>query len=221
MPVPIEDRPSASVHPVLWILTGIIAALELLFWAVDNRYVGHALSRGELITKFAFHDQLFDYALREGVVHLQLVYSFVSYAFLHGFPLHMILNMVAFLGLGHAITRLAGIGAFLAVAAVSAVGGALVFGLVQTTEASLVGASGVVFGLIGTLTAWQERALRTTGQPRGDIWMRCVGLVVLNGLMYLSFGGGVAWEAHLGGFVAGWLMAYPFPPRPRLRDRLA
>ncbi|HUF86879.1 MAG TPA: hypothetical protein VMM59_05805, partial [Thermohalobaculum sp.] len=37
--------------------------------------------------------------------------------------------------------------------------------------------------------------------------------VALNLILDLGLGGLLAWEAHLGGWIAGWLLAYVFPPR--------
>ncbi len=63
------------------------------------------------------------------------------------------------------------------------------------------------------ITAWQEQALRRAGIGRAPIWKRIAGLVALNLILALGLGGLLAWQAHLGGWVAGWLLAYAFPPR--------
>ena len=45
------------------------------------------------------------------------------------------------------------------------------------------------------------------------IWRRIGGLVVLNAALAFGLGGLLAWQAHLGGWVAGWLLAGVFRPR--------
>jgi membrane associated rhomboid family serine protease len=90
---------------------------------------------------------------------------------------------------------------------------ALTFGLIAGTMGPMVGASGAIFGMLAVLTAWQERALRLAGLSRSPIWKRIGGLVVVNVLLAFGMGGLLAWEAHLGGWVAGWLLASVFRPR--------
>jgi membrane associated rhomboid family serine protease len=201
------------VHPALWAAVGLMALVEVMFWAAGRGALPPELSRLPVYAGFAFHDTLFEWARAEGVLPAQLLWSFLSYAFLHGGWLHLGVNAAALLGLGHAVSRLAGIGAFTAIFVGSAVAGALVFALITDTPAPLVGASGSVFGLLATITAWQEQALRAHGLPRRAIWQRIGGLALLNVVMYFGLGGLLAWEAHLGGFIAGWLLAYRFPPR--------
>ena len=38
----------------------------------------------------------------------------------------------------------------------------------------------------------------------GPLWQSLLGLAVLNAVLWAALGGLLAWEAHLGGFVAGW-----------------
>lgn len=203
------------VHPILWIAAGAMVAPELLFAAADAGLVGRPLDRIHAYAGFAWWDIVFEMARREGVLPLQLTWSLVTHAFLHGGWLHLMMNAAAFLGLGHAISQLAGIRAAAAIFAVSAAAGALAFSLITDHGGPLVGASGAVFGYIAVLTAWQEQALRRFGHDRTAIWSRILGLVAINALLHFGMGGMLAWEAHLGGFVAGWLMALVFPPRLR------
>jgi membrane associated rhomboid family serine protease len=205
------------VHPALWVAAGLMALPELVFWAQGAGFLGPEAGRYSLYTLFAWWDVAFEHARANGVLSLQLVWSLVTHAFMHGGLLHLLMNGAAFLGLGHAVTQLAGIRATAVIFAVTAAAGALTFSLITDHPGPLVGASGVVFGLIAVLTAWQERALRRHGQDRTAIWQRILGLVAINVVLDIGMGGMLAWEAHLGGFVAGWLMASVV--RPRLRRR--
>lgn len=211
----VEPRQLARqpVHPSLWFMAGLMAALEALFWAAEAGFISPLFSRYHAFALFAFWDPWFEAALQRGVVTWPLLWSFLTSALLHGDWLHLALNLAAFLGLGHAITRLAGIRATLSIFAVSAIGGVLAFGLISDHPGPMVGASGAVFGYLAALTAWQERALRQAHHPRTEIWQRVLGLVLINAVLDVALGGLLAWEAHLGGFVAGWVMAYAFPPK--------
>jgi len=209
------------VHPVLWLMAGVMMAFELLFAAVEAGHVTPLLSRWQAYVAFAFFDPVFEMALQGYAVDPRLFWTPLTHAFLHGGWMHLLLNTAAFLGLGHFICSSAGLRAVLLIFAVSAISGALAFALISDFSGPMVGASGAIFGFLGAVTAWQERGLRRAGLDRTVIWQRVLGLVALNALLDLGLGGMLAWEAHLGGFVGGWLMAYACPPRApaRLRPR--
>ncbi|MEO0822124.1 MAG: rhomboid family intramembrane serine protease [Pseudomonadota bacterium] len=211
---------NAPVHPVLWVIAGSWAAIELLLNLADAGYGPPQMQRHVVYWTYGFNDRVFEFARSGNGVPTQLLVGTVTHAFLHGGWLHLALNGAAFLGLGHAISRDAGIWPTVAIFLLTAAAGALTFGLVATSYVPLVGASGAVFGLLGTLTAWQERWLAEQGASRQPIWMRVAGVIAINVVMAFGFGGfAIAWQAHLGGFAAGWLLAYAFPPR--LRERRA
>ena len=204
---------SIPVHPVLWIMIAVMIGFEVLFAAVDAGLVPEGLGRWPVYLQLAFFDLVFEYARAGHGVEPQLVWSFLTHALLHGGWLHLAMNGAAFLGLGHALVRTIGIGRFLVVFAVTAIAGAVTFGLIAQTDGPVVGASGAVFGLFAVITAWQERSLRLMWRSRATIWRRIGGLVVLNAALAFGLGGLLAWEAHLGGWVAGWLLAGMFRPR--------
>lgn len=217
---PVVPRKQASVHPALWATVAFMAAIELAMNLAEMRVLPPVFSRWVIYSGFAFFDTMFELAVRDGVVHAQLLWSLVTHAFLHGGWLHLGLNAAAFLGLGHAITREAGIRVTATVFVLTAIVGALSFAIVTDSRAPLVGASGAVFGFLGTVTAWQERWLADRGASRRPIWARIAGVIFINAVMALGIGGMlIAWEAHLGGFAAGWLLGYAFlPDRRQLRN---
>ncbi len=201
------------VHPILWIMIAVMIGFELLFSAADAGLVPEVLGRWPVYEHLAFIDILFDRARAGLGVEPRLVWSLVTHAFLHGGWLHLAVNGAPFLALGHMLVRAIGIGRFLVIFAVTAIAGALSFGLLADTDGPVVGASGAIFGLFAIITAWQERALRRAGRSRAMIWRRIGGLVVLNLALAFGLGGLLAWQAHLGGWVAGWLLAGVFQPR--------
>ncbi|HSF94472.1 MAG TPA: rhomboid family intramembrane serine protease [Thermohalobaculum sp.] len=210
----------ARVHPILWIIVTTMVGFELMFAAVDAGWAPESLGRDHIYYRFAFLDLLFDHW--RGQVRIEFIYgtpedtlrlrTFLTHAFLHGGWLHLAFNGAAFLGLGHAIVQAVGIARFLVIFAACAIAGALAFGLIAQANGPMVGASGAIFGFLGVVTAWQERALRLAGRSRAMIWKRIAGLVAINALLALGLGGLLAWEAHLGGWVAGWLLAGLFRP---------
>ncbi|MEM7496771.1 MAG: rhomboid family intramembrane serine protease [Pseudomonadota bacterium] len=194
-------------------MVGLWVVIELVMQGADAGLLPGYLSRWVLYSGFGFEDVVFEQAMRGDGVQPKLLWSLVTHALLHGGWLHLALNAAAFLGLGHGISRDAGFGATLAIFVVTAAAGALAFGLMADSYVPLVGASGAVFGLLGVLTCWQERWLASHGASRDAIWARVAGVIAINMLMAVGLGGWqIAWQAHLGGFAAGWLMGYVFPP---------
>ena len=210
---PTEQPPGrVPVHPLLWTLTGAIVVIQLLQSLATAGAAPQLFSWQAAFTLFGFWDTDFDLALAGGDVVPRLLWSTVTHAFLHAGWLHLAMNMAVFLALGHAIVQAIGPGRMLVAFVVCAVAGALAFGLLGETRGPLVGASGAVFGFLGMVTAWQERALAHSGLSRRAIWQRIAGLVAINLVLDIGLGGLLAWEAHLGGFVAGWLLALVWPP---------
>lgn len=76
----------------------------------------------------------------------------------------------------------------------------------------MVGASGALFGLAGAWLAWDGQEARAHRAPLWPVLGRMAGLVVLNIALWVLQGGLLAWETHLGGFVAGWLWAMWIAP---------
>lgn len=158
------------------------------------------------------------------LVELGEVWRLVTANFLHGFPLHLVLNALGLLGLGFVVERILGsaaTGLVLAASGLGAMGGGLLAGYTWA-----VGASGLVTGLVGALL-WTEfrrpEALPALWRiPRAVL----VGAVVGESALLL-FVPGIAHAAHAGGLLAGGAAAaLTAPPRdgrppPRRRWLLA
>jgi membrane associated rhomboid family serine protease len=114
-------------------------------------------------------------------------------------------NMWALLIVGPAVEKVLGAGRYLTVYLISALGGSvLVYLLVPFEQAA--GASGAIFGLFG---AWFVLARRL-----GLDYRLIVTLIVLNLILSFSWHA-IAWQAHVGGLIAGGLLtaAYAYAPR--------
>ncbi len=98
---------------------------------------------------------------------------------------------------------------------VTAVAGGVFYWQIAHSPFPMVGASGAVFGLFAVVTAWQERALAAAGVSRAPIWRRIGVLVALNVALHFALEGLLAWEAHLGGWIAGWILGLTMRPRGR------
>jgi len=137
----------------------------------------------------------------------QPVTMFGTYAFLHGGPVHLVVNMIALASFGTAIVNRIGQKRFLVVYGISVLGGAVGFGLFSESPAPMVGASGALFGLLGVWVCWDYLDRRYHGDPLWVTLRAIVFLVLYNLVFWLLLHGQLAWETHFGGFVAGWLLA--------------
>mgnify|MGYP001057532477 CR=1 FL=1 len=200
--------------PVLWWLTGSLLMIELFAQLGDRGLLAGYDLRAWLISNGAFWDFLFppgrvDQALYPGQSYVMLL----THAFLHAGTLHVIMNAVIFIALAKTLALAYGLRAVLLMSTVGAVASGVAFGLLETTAAPMVGASGVVFCLIGVWLYATRESAKALGQPTRSVASILIGLVLIHVLLHVFMGGMIAWQAHLGGFVAGFFVV-PWLVRP-------
>ena len=193
----------------LWVLVGVMAVIEALLGLSDAGYLLPEGLRWSAFALGAFWQPLLSGQVAP-IYPGQTVVMFLSYAFLHGGLAHLALNSVVLLALGKLATVRIGMTRTLAVLALSAVGGAVVFGLLSTGGVPMIGASGAVFGLLGLWQAWDYRMRKRMGQPLKPVLTTILALIVANVVFFVILGGGLAWEAHLGGWLVGWIAGQSF-----------
>ncbi len=138
-------------------------------------------------------------------------WQLLTSAFTHVEIWHVAMNMFALLLFGPALEGIVGRTRFLGVYLVSALGGSAAVMLLSSPSGSTVGASGALFGLLGALLVVARKArldTRALLQNLGlGVAISVYGLVV----------GGISWQGHLGGFVAGAAAAAVVAYAPRAR----
>jgi len=173
------------------------------------------------------------------------VWAFVTYSLLHGGTMHIVFNLLWMAIFGSALARRYGAGRFLLFSALCSVGGAVahltthwgegapMIGASAAVSGQMAGALRFVFELGGPLGAFRRSdraAYYVPAQPLADcirnqqvlvfvaVWF---GLNLFFGLMSGPVAGQpatIAWQAHIGGFVAG-LALFPFlDPVPQRRN---
>ncbi len=180
-----------------------MAAIELVLSLSDAGIVGQASWRWAAIALGAFWQPLLSGDLPP-VFPGQPLTMFITYAFLHGGLLHLALNGVVLLSLGKFCSLRIGAVRTLLVLALSAIGGALCFGLIGASDGPMIGASGAVFGLLGLWQSWDFALRRHAGLPVQPVLVAILGLAAANVVFFVILNGGLAWEAHLGGWLVGW-----------------
>jgi membrane associated rhomboid family serine protease len=146
--------------------------------------------------------------VRDGDLHRILIANLI-----HAFPLHLVFNLLCLLAVGRMLERAIGSERVICVMGASALGAMAATGWLR--EESVVGVSGVVFGLAAGLL-WVElrcaEALPAWWRfPRRAMLWICGALVLDSALGFLI--PMVAGEAHLGGFAAGLLAVALVTPR--------
>ena len=172
---------------------------------IPARYVGEALPGGQIAS----------------------ITSFATHMGLHGDYAHLAINSGWMLAFGSIVARRIGSYRFLTLSLVTGIAGAALF-LVMNWGllAPMVGASGAISGLMGAAVRFMFNARATGGRDGTSLvppmsllqvlqdqrarlmigsW---VGINLLFGLVFdrIFSAGGIAWEAHLGGFVAGLIL---------------
>lgn len=212
-PPPISDVP---LH--LWILVGSMAFIEVVLSLADRGIIGSPDWRAISLAYGAFWTPLINGNVLP-IFDAQPATMFLSHAFLHGGFFHLVMNTVVLLSLGKFIATQSGPWATLLLFAVSAIGGGIAFALLNASNAPMIGASGAVFGFLGTWQYWEAATRYRTKRPLRPVFSTLMGLVIANLLIAFVLQGGLAWEAHLGGFIAGALMGPFMAKQARNRAR--
>jgi len=195
-----ETHTPVPIH--LWLLVGVMAAIELVLSGADLGWFGAPDWRLIAIEYGAFWQPIATGA-EPPLFAAQPYTMFLSHAFLHGGMFHFVMNGVILLALGKYVAERAGPWPMLGLFFVSAVAGGLGFALLAHTANPMIGASGAVFGFLGLWQYWEAQARRARGLTLRPVISTLVGLVVINLVLLVALRGGLAWQAHLGGFVAG------------------
>jgi membrane associated rhomboid family serine protease len=219
--IPLRDANPSSRFPVVTLSIIVLCTLVYLYEASLGpglqSFVGaYGLVPGEVTYGLQSHELGFLGVLR----------PFVTSMFLHGGWLHLIGNMWFLWIFGDNVEDMLGSGRFMIFYLVAGLAAGAAHYFVQPTSAlPTVGASGAIAGVLAGYMILFPHARVTTLVPL-VLFFRVMELpaVVVVGLWFLIqigsgvlslglSGGGVAWWAHVGGFVAGALLVRLVTPR--------
>lgn len=196
-----------------WLLAiiGVFVAIELVLVFADLGVLGPARLRLMAYENGGFWPGLLgDW---QPNYPAQPYLMFLTYSFLHTGPVHLIVNMITLWSLGVAVIERVGMRGFTLLYILSILGGAVGYALLATGLRPMVGASGALFGLAGGLLAWMYVDRFTYRQGVLPVAQAVVLLIILNLVLWWAMDGQLAWETHLGGFIAGWIVALLIDPR--------
>ncbi|ALV28440.1 hypothetical protein APZ00_16340 [Pannonibacter phragmitetus] len=236
-PLPPSQK-AFNIPAVVAVLAGLMLVVHLIrteFLSADANY--------EILVLFGFWParysaELFGAGLVPGGYAAD-VWSFLTYAFLHGSWAHVGMNMAWMIAFAPPLAVRLGTVRFLALSAVAAIAGVLVHLALHFGEAvPVIGASAAVSGQMAAVFRFafqpggpmaggnrnDPRAYELPVAPLRDALLnaRVRNLLILWFGINLLFGvaggellgasGDIAWEAHVGGFLAGFLLFPYFDP---------
>lgn len=237
-----ESQPQQGREPV-FLLPGDVAAVIGVLAAVHlaSTLVLNQAGQLQLIFWFAFQPLRIIAGLDDPSLAVPLIWTPFSHALLHAGWEHLLINAAWFAIFATPVSRRYGAGPMLAIFFVSAAVGAALFAATTLySGAYLVGASGGVAGLTGAAMRFIFQPVVVAQHPEtgervivgrrlasfGDLWRDSRARffiliwVVLNAAVPLlplltGMEVSVAWQAHLGGFLAGILTVGLFERKAR------
>ncbi|ARO13995.1 rhomboid family protein [Ketogulonicigenium robustum] len=224
---PSPFKPESAVNPlppVVVALFLILLGVELALSLADVGLFGgqaRASWRSQAMMEYGFFPPMLDYVMHGGFDPMVLK-NFVTYAFVNVSTLGSVFSIVLLVALGKFVGEAFSQWALTAILLVSAIGGAVMFGIFAPDRAVLIGFYPAAYGLIGAYTyiLWLSYA---QGDMRRLQAFRLIGVLMLLQLAYgLIFGAHPAWIAELSGFIFGGLISVVVAPGgvQRLRRRL-
>ena len=199
-------RAWVAAHWLLGLIVLACTAVELVLQGADHGLWGAGRWRGLAYEYGGFWRGLLgswqpNYAGQPAVM-------FTSYGLLHSGFLHLLVNMITLVSLGQIVIERVGQPRFAVIYAGALLGGAAGFALLSSAVQPMVGASGALFGLAGVVVGWEYTIRRAAREGLGPVLRVIVLLIALNLVMYWAMDGSLAWETHMGGFIAGWVAGW-------------
>lgn len=248
-PERMQTPPPKPPSEPIFNLPRVVSTLAVLLIAIHlvDSYMLSRDGRFELVVTFGFLPLRY---LPDAVAQYQLpggegarVWTFLTYAFLHGGWGHLFINVMWMAVFGSAVARRFGTLRFLLLSAVCAAAGAGLHLAMHFGEAvPMIGASAAISGQMAAATRFvfqsggplgamrrtdpfayrvpARGALESLSNPKVAMFLLVwFGINLLFGIISLPIAGegaSIAWEAHIGGFLAGFLLFPLFDPvRPR------
>jgi membrane associated rhomboid family serine protease len=224
--IPLRDDNPASMKPLVSV-TFLVMCVLVFLWQLS---LGPAAGRRVIYALGVIPAVLL--GLTELPAELNVVppsFTLVTSMFMHGGWMHLLGNMLYLWIFGDNVEDSMGHGRFIVFYLLCGVTAALAQALPQPgSSVPMVGASGAISGVLGAYLLLYPHArvlvliplpfwLHVVRLPAGIVLAVWFGLQLLSNLLaQTSPEGGVAFRAHIGGFLAGMLLI-PFMKRARVR----
>lgn len=209
-------------------LPGIIVALGATFIAVHaiRTYFLDLHSAYWVLATFSFIPASYGVLAVQLPVPLSGLWTPITYAFLHADWTHLFVNILWMVAFGSPVAQRLGVARFLILTIITAIAGAaLHYAFYVNDLVPVIGASGAVSGYMGAAARFAfptkgQRGFKVDGPALSliesfqnrqflsflGVWM-VLNFIFGTGIVPLAGDGvQVAWQAHIGGFIAGLLV---------------
>ncbi len=212
--IPLYDDNPTKIFPILTV-TFIVACVLVFFWQ---------LSLGPAGQKAVYALGVIPATLLQGKTLAPDIYlipaelTLLTSMFLHGGWMHLIGNMLYLWIFGNNVEDAMGHTRFIIFYVICGLAAALAQSLPDPSSViPMIGASGAISGILGAYLLLYPRArvlvaiplvvfIYTTRLPAMAVLGFWFAFQLISSLLADSGGGGVAWGAHVGGFIAGVLL---------------
>ncbi len=213
-----DHQPISPVNPLpplVVALVILIVGVELIFMMGEKGYIGGPEAIGwrlSAIRTYAFSGDILDWMIANNRFPPEHLMRFLTYPFVHLTFTHMIFVVVLTLALGKMVGEVFGTFALLLVWVLSAIVGALAYGLLLNDPRPLVGGYPSVYGLIGAYTFLLWVNLAGTGARQFSAFSLIALLMGIQLIFGMLFGGGNDWLPDLAGFATGFGLSFLVSP---------
>ena len=220
--IPLKDDNPSELQPVVTIALIGLCVITFL-WQILHGQQGQALlgySFG-LVPSVLFGIN----ELPEEIARVPAVVTIFTSMFLHGGWMHLIGNMLYLWIFGDNVEDSMGHVRFIVFYLVCGIAAALAQAIPEPqSTVPMIGASGAISGVLGAYLLLYPHArvlvliplgfiMQTVRLPASVVLILWFGLQLVSNLFAAPGSGGVAFRAHIGGFVAGVLLVFVFKKR--------
>ncbi len=217
--IPLKDENPTQTFPFVTISLIVINILVFIYeYTLSQETLKLTIEQFGIVPYYLTH---LSYALDPSGI--PRFYTLITSAFFHGGILHLAFNMLFLWIFGNNIEDVLGHIKFILFYLLSGIIAGMSQALVTPQSTiPIIGASGAVAGVLGAYLVLYPRAriltlfwffffIRIVRIPT----VVFLGFWFLIQILYAGTGGGVAWFAHIGGFIAGVIMILPLWMRRR------
>ncbi|TFB55441.1 rhomboid family intramembrane serine protease [Cryobacterium sp. TMT1-62] len=190
----ILTRLKSTSHPVTTVIIGVTLAIYLLQFILGAGFTSLLWYAGVYSSPGSFEP-----------------WRMLTSVLVHGSIFHVLLNMYTLWIFGQILEGMLGRGRFLALYVLSGLAGSLGVLFLSDPRIPVVGASGAIFGLMGAFLIIQRRL--------GGNATQLLILVGINLVIGFLPGLNVAWQAHVGGLIAGAVVGLIFVQTRRIKQQ--
>ncbi len=194
------SEPMINIPPITKWLIGFILAIHILVGVALNPEQGTWVIEHFGFTPEKFHD---------GNIDIYALSSLITHMFLHGGWMHVVMNLFMLAAFGSGVEKWLGSRRMLILFFASGLLGVAAHYILNTASAyPMIGASGGLSGLFAASIVMINKGQREMGGrigilPFALLW---IALSIGFGMMGAPDGSAIAWAAHVGGFLGGFLV---------------